>query len=358
MSSAAAGVLTSIPYACFGLVAAGAPLLVRRLGAEATLVLGLLAMGGGAVVRAGPAAALFAGTAASAVGVALGNVVVPAIVKERFSRIGALMGGYTTALSAGAALAGGLAVPAARTLGLPAALAIWALPAFIASGALVAARRRARRSSSRETAGARAVLRDPVAWRVTLFFGLQAAVVFAGLSWLPSILRADGYSAESAGVLLSVFALGAMPASLVTPPLAMRLADQRAPAALAAGVEALAVAGLAPCPQAAPAWVVLFALAQGAAFSLAVTLILLRSPDARSATALSGMAQSVGYCIAAAGPLAVGLLHGATHEWRAPLALMAALCAPMAVSGMGAGRGGATVRGSSHTRANAAGEGM
>jgi CP family cyanate transporter-like MFS transporter len=184
----------------------------------------------------------------------------------------------------------------------------------------------------------RSLLGDCLAWQVTLFFGLQAAIVFSGLSWLPSVLRSDGYGASSAGLLLALYALGGVPASIGVPLIATRSGNQRLLVAGCAAFEAAALAGLATAPAVAPAWVGLFALGQGASFSLAVTLIGLRSRDARQSADLSGMAQAIGYAIAAAGAFAVGILHAAAGNWTIPLLFLTALCLPMAMIGARAGR--------------------
>jgi MFS transporter, CP family, cyanate transporter len=342
MSTTAAGLLTSLPVLCFGALAVAAPPLVRRTGGETALLFALVAIVGGVVVRgAGSAAALFAGTALAGAGIAVGNVVVPAVIKGRFpARVGLLMGLYTALLAAGAALAGGLAVPAERALGWRGALAIWAAPALVAVA--VVATSRARGARGRPVAGGvgamRTLLRDRLAWQVTFFFGLQSAVFYSGLTWLPSLLRDQGYGAGTAGALLAVYALGGIPGSLLAPALAVRVHDQRLLAVGAVALEAAAAAGLAALPDVDPVWVVLFALGQGAAFSLALTLIVLRAPDARRGAELSGMVQAIGYCLAAAGPLLVGALHDAAGGWTAPLLFLLALCAPMAAAGMGAGR--------------------
>jgi CP family cyanate transporter-like MFS transporter len=184
----------------------------------------------------------------------------------------------------------------------------------------------------------RSLLGDGTAWQVTLFFGLQAAIVFSGLSWLPSILRTAGYSASAAGLLLALYAIGGVPASMVMPVLATRASSQRLLALSSAGVEAAALAGLATMPTAAPVWVGMFALGQGASFSLAVTLIGLRSPSAPRSADLSGMVQAIGYATAAAGPFVVGMLHSASGSWIPSLVFLIMLCLPMAATGAGAGR--------------------
>jgi CP family cyanate transporter-like MFS transporter len=190
----------------------------------------------------------------------------------------------------------------------------------------------------------RALLRDPLAWQVTLFMGLQSLIFYSGLAWLPSILRDEGFTAGEAGAALSLYALGGIPPSLVVPPLATRLRSQSTLVVATAAFEVAALAGLLAAPGAALLWVVLYAIGQGSAFSLALTLIVLRSPDAYRANELSGMAQSIGYTLAAAGPLALGALHDATGDWTAPLGVLLALTIPLCLTGVLAGRD-AQVRG-------------
>ena len=137
LSAAAAGLLTSAPILCFGLLAPLAPVLVRRLGAERVLLLALLPLVVGLLVRADSSVtALFAGTLLAGAGIAVANVVVPSIVKGRFGRVGLMTGIYVATLGAGAALAAGLTVPIERALGWELALAVWALPAAAAAAVL------------------------------------------------------------------------------------------------------------------------------------------------------------------------------------------------------------------------------
>jgi CP family cyanate transporter-like MFS transporter len=89
---------------------------------------------------------------------------------------------------------------------------------------------------------------------------------------------------------------------------------------------------------AAPLWVVLLGLGQGASFSLALAFFPLRSPDPGHAAALSGMAQSVGYLLAASGPFLFGVLRDATGAWKVPLVLLLAITVCLLIAGLGAAR--------------------
>jgi CP family cyanate transporter-like MFS transporter len=349
ISSTLAGLLTSLPVLCFGALAVAAPPIARRLGGVGTLIAALAVLTAGTVLRAGGSTALlFAGTALAGAAIAVGNVVVPAVIKGRFPRrIGVLMGLYTAVLNAGAAVAGGLTVPAAHAFGWRAALALWALPALLAL--LVTALAAVREPTDADVRGgvgdARTLLHDRLAWQVTLFFGAQSAVFYSGLTWLPSILRDHGFGATTAGALLSVYALAGIPTALAAPVLAARRSDQRSLIAFFAGLEATAVLGLLTAPAADALWVVVFAFGQGGAFALALTLIVLRSPNARRGAELSGMVQAFGYSIAALGPFLVGALHDVEGGWTAPLLLLLALCVPMVAMGLAAGRDRVVSRG-------------
>jgi CP family cyanate transporter-like MFS transporter len=101
-----------------------------------------------------------------------------------------------------------------------------------------------------------------------------------------------------------------------------------------AGVLGLLVAG----STAGALWVVLLGLGQGACFSLALTFFALRAPDSEHAAALSGMAQSFGYLLAAAGPFLFGVLRDASHAWTVPLVLLLAITGCLLIAGLGAAR--------------------
>jgi CP family cyanate transporter-like MFS transporter len=118
LSSAAAGLLTSAPILCFGLLAPVAPALARELGGERVLLVALAPILAGVLLRAGPSVAtLFAGTLLAGAGVAVANVIVPSVIKGRFEgQEGALTGVYVAILGVGAALAAGLTVPIAEAL--------------------------------------------------------------------------------------------------------------------------------------------------------------------------------------------------------------------------------------------------
>ena len=171
-----------------------------------------------------------------------------------------------------------------------------------------------------------AVYRSALAWQVTAFMGLQSLLYFATLSWLPTILRDRGATPETAGNLLSLMVLGNFAAALVVPVVAQRLHGQRAIAIATAAGLAAGLAGALYTPlSSAVAWVLILGVSQGAALALAIFFTVARAPDPVAAASLSSLAQAVGYLVASAGPLELGLLHSATGSWDLPAACYDAL---------------------------------
>ncbi|MBB3234565.1 CynX/NimT family MFS transporter [Phyllobacterium endophyticum] len=343
LSSLGAGVLTTLPVVCLGLFAPLAPKLAQRIGAERTLLAVLVLLAFGTALRGfGSLALLFAGTALAGACIAVGNVLLPGLVKRDFaSRTGMMTGLYTMALCAGAASAAGLTVPLKHALGDSWSLALgaWALPALLV--ALIWFPHAFFRKVRTKHAGFRVegLWRDRLAWQVTLFMGLQSSLAYCVFGWLSPILRERGLDGVTAGVVVSVSVMAQVFACLLVPSIAVRCRNQQF---LNVGLVALAVIGLlgflfAPIST-VWLWAIIQGLGQGGLIAIAMTIIVLRSPNAHVASHLSGMAQCIGYILAATGPLLVGLVHSLTGSFAATAALFLALGAGAAIFGWGAGR--------------------
>jgi CP family cyanate transporter-like MFS transporter len=349
LSSGWAGALTTLPVLCFGLLAPLAPVLARRLGVRTALAGAMFVLLAGMLLRlVGGVGLLFAGTALAGAAIATANVLLPVLVRRDFShRTGTAMSLYTVSLIGFAALSAGVTVPLADALGggWRPGLAVWAIPAAIAAIAWLPAlvRRDAPAGAGPDPAGvqhsARALLRRPLAWAVTLFFALQSGGFYAVLAWLPSIFRSHGASEGHAGLLLSLTMLVGIATALVIPGLAGRSRDQR-PLVIASCVLIVAgLLGILLAPMSAPyVWVILLGLGQNAAFPLALMLIVTRGGNVATTEGLSTMAQSIGYVLSSLAPLAVGALHGISQSWTPALILLLALVAPQLAIGLAAAR--------------------
>lgn len=326
LTATGASVLTTAPVLCLGLFGPLAPWLARRIGTERTTLAALLAILLGTGLRGlATAPALLAGSLLAGAGIGVGNVVMPGLLKRDFPDRAPLMTGiYIMSLSIGAAIASATTAPLRVALGgwWAGALAAWTVPAALAMAvaALVWARQIGRQPATGaiRPAPRRPVKlwRDPLAWQVTLFMGLQSMLAYVVFGWMAPVLRSRGDSAVTAGLVVSVSVVFQIIASLPAPILAARLRSQSGPAAAAMLVAAISFVALLAAPLSWQ-WVLaaVLGLAQGAAFSLAILIIMLRAGDSDMAARLSGMAQSVGYTMAAFGPLLVGVLHDRAGGW-------------------------------------------
>ena len=347
LSSATLSLLAATPVICFGVVSAFAAWLNRRYGEEMILLVALVLLTAGLLLRGvAPGVMLFPGTALAASAIAVLNVLLSSMAKRRWpERAGLLIGIYLTMLSAGAILSSLLSVPLYRSSGgsVPLALGVWAVPAALAV-LLWLPQLRYRTAGTPAVAGdtprARIkVYRYALTWQVTAFMGLQSLLYYAALSWLPTIFQDRGDSAVTAGNLLALMGVGNLATSLIVPMLAHRRPGQRGLVVPSLIGTAAGLAGSLWAPLgSAPFWVLVLGVSQGSCLGLAIFFTLARAPDAGVAASLSAFAQSVGYLVASAGPLMVGLLHSATGSWNLPLVLLLVLCAAELATGLLAGR--------------------
>ncbi|QKL00733.1 CynX/NimT family MFS transporter [Pseudomonas sp. NY5710] len=342
LNASQAGLLTTLPVLCLGLFAPLAPMLARRFGSERVIVGILLTLALGIVVRSSlGVAGVFLGSLMAGASIGIIGVLLPGIVKRDFPQhAGTLTGVYTMALCLGAAMAAGATVPLASHFGGSWALGLgfWMLPALLA---MLVWLPQARQGHGLHTVAyrVRGLWRDPLAWQVTLYMGLQSSLAYIVFGWLPSILIGRGLSPTQAGLVLSGSVIVQLLSSLSAPWLATRGKDQRLPIVV---VMLTTLAGLFGCLYAPLSglwgWAVVLGLGQGGTFALALTLIVLRSKDAHVAANLSSMAQGVGYTLASMGPFAVGLVHDLTGGWAAVGWIFAVLGVGAIVFGLGAGR--------------------
>lgn len=101
---------------------------------------------------------------------------------------------------------------------------------------------------------------------------------------------------------------------------------------------ALSLVGIVYSPDLAMLWAAILGFGSGASMMLGLTFIGLRTKNASDAAALSGMAQCVGYLMAAMGPLLLGKVHDWASGWAVPLLMTAAIAVAGACAGMAAGR--------------------
>ncbi|MGW4747630.1 CynX/NimT family MFS transporter [Streptomyces sp. NPDC004290] len=349
LSATASSLVTSVPVLFLGVGALVAPWLGRRFGAERVLFAALLLLGVGILARVLPSVyALYGGGVLVGTAIALLNVLMPGLIKRDFpDRAASMTSVYTGAMIAGATVAAAAAVPLEKALGgWAGSLGFWSLLAAVAALAwlpqvLIARGRSGHGSPAVRADGARpvSVWRSALAWQVTLFMGLQSLWSYVLIAWMPTIFTDHGMSRSTAGVIFAFNNLIQVAGAFAVPLLAGRMRSQRPLIVLVTTLVAAGYAGLMVAPvEGAWLWSAVLGVGQGGAVGLALTLIVLRSGDAVTAARLSGMAQTVGYLLAAAGPLAAGALHQATGSWTVPICVVLGVCAVALAVGLLAAR--------------------
>jgi MFS transporter, CP family, cyanate transporter len=335
LSNTALGLLSALPLLAFAAVSPVVSRPVRRLGIERTVAVALAVLAAGALARLLPGLpALFAGTVAAGAGIAVGNVLVPVVVRrDSPDRVALMTGLYSATLGSAAALASGVSLPLSH---LPGgwrwSLGVWAVPAALA--AAVWARRPQRTVDAPAGTAVTPVWRSAVAWRLTAVMGLQSTHFYVLVSWLPSIATSTGVSAAAGGWLLFGYQVVGILAGLLVPVVLPR-AGVVPTGVLLTGPLVVAALGIVALPALLPLWAVLAGVSSGGSLVYALTRISLAARSSAEATRLSGMVQSLGYLLAAAGPVTAGALRDATGSWTPALLLLVGIAVLQALAALG-----------------------
>lgn len=343
LSASRAGLLTTLPLLAFALVSPLVPLVAQRLGVERALFAALIFMATGIVIRAaGTAWALYAGTCVIGGAVAVGNVLLPSLVKRDFSdQVGRMTAFYALSMITVAGMVSAVAIPLHRLLGAEwqgTLVSVLVIPLLAAVLWLPQLRGRPLPTQLAENLSQNSVWKSPLAWQVAAYLGLTCFIHFAAIAWLPTILQEGGDSDLRAGAMHGWMQLaGGIPALLLVP-LLQRMRDQRRIAFVSPALSAIGLLGLMVAPSFAGLWVFAFGMGMGSALVLSFAFVGLRAGNQRVAASLSGMAQCVGYLLASVGPSFIGLVRESAVNWNTPLSVCIGLCFVMCALGLSVGR--------------------
>ena len=351
ISGTVAGFLTTIPLLAFAAVSPVVPKIADRIGMARSLFIALLLLAIGIVVRSsGGIGLLISGTLLLGVAIAFGNVLLPGLVKMNFPmQVGLMTGIYTVSMNLFAGLAAGVSAPlaSANPLGWRISLGIWAILAVIA--AIVWLPQVAKQpvldaSGSAKGPAPRPLWKSPLAWGVTFYMGLQSVMFFTTAAWVPEVLMDRGMDAERAGWMFSLVQFSQIPFTFMIPIIAGRIRDQRLLVILITVIYLIGYGGLfSGNMAAAPLWMILMGVAGGASFGLAMMFFALRTNTPSEAASLSGMGQSLGYLLAASGPVLFGAFHDLSGDWTLSLGFFLVVIILLFLAGLKAGKDEKTV---------------
>ncbi|NFS06484.1 MFS transporter [Clostridium botulinum] len=346
ISNTLAGMITTLPLFAFALFSPVAPRLGRKFGVELVLLLSVIFLTVGIILRSlSGVAGLFIGTAIIGLAISVANVLIPSLIKRDFpEKIGVMTGVYSISMNTFGAIASGISVPIATRLGLKwsEALGIWGILSFIS---IILWLPQVKRNDGEASKGHKAdssnvsLWKSSLAWQVTLFMGLQSLVFYSMVAWMPEILMQKGMSSNKAGWMLSLMQLALIPFTFIVSVLAGRRSNQRSLVISGCLFILIGILGLLyGSSQFVFLWIIILGIGGGFAFSLSMMFFSLRTENSNEAAQLSGMAQSLGYLLAAFGPILFGFLHDATNSWKVPLQTLIGITVLLFIFGLGASR--------------------
>jgi CP family cyanate transporter-like MFS transporter len=341
------GLLTTLPLIAFAVVSSLTTIFTRRFGIGGTLLGAMLLLAIGIGIRTLDGIFyLYFGTFLLGIAIAFGNVLLPSLTKRNFSsNSGFVTSLYSSVMAIGASLAAGISVPLADRfqLGWQGSLGVWSILALVAFVVWLPQLSRLKKSDSQRSYlnAMKALGKSQLAWKIALFMGLQSMTFYIILAWLPAILQSRGFDANFSGWMLSLSQATGILGSIVVPVWAGKKNDQRTIVLVLICIELIGIIGLI-FPQLGLIWmwVIFIGFVLGGTFGLALLFIVLRSTDTETATELSGMAQSIGYLVAAIGPIIFGSLFDFTGSWTYSLALLLLIVVLKLYIGIGAGKPG------------------
>lgn len=345
LSNTLAGMLTTLPLLAFAFFSPVSPALSRKFGIKAMLLWAVVALTFGILLRSCAGnLSLFLGTAVVGIAISVCNVLIPSLIKQDFpGRIGVMTGVFSVAMSSFGAVGSGFSYPIAAALGWPGALRIWASLSVLAGIVWLPQALRERKvmrfTERIDNVGGPVDIapntkinlwKSPLAWQVTFYAGLQSMIFYCLIAWLPDILTQKGVDPQQAGFILSSMQIASIPVIFFGSLLAGQKANHRT--LVIAGIVCYIIGFLGMLFSEGIItylWAILFGIAGGLTFSLTMMFFTMRAKTAQEAAQLSGMAQSIGYLLAAVGPMLFGYLRDALDNWRMPvciLILVACLC--------------------------------
>jgi CP family cyanate transporter-like MFS transporter len=337
------GFLTAIPVICFALAAPLPSLRIfRKIKTEQLIVYALLTLAIATISRTlGSNSLLFGSTVILGISIAILNIVTPALVRRDYpKKITTVMPVYSAVLALMASLGAGLSIPIANYFdeNWKFGISVWAIPAILVALIWLPLLRKAKPMPDTHENHFKELLRSRKAWMVSLYMGVQSAIFYTQVAWMPKILMDKDYSAAHAGALFGLSTLCGFALTLILP-LVFSKGENLQQAILATSLPG--IAGFLSLIYLPNSWTIpslLLISTTHAALPLALGLIAMKSPSVAATSHLSSMAQGIGYCIAAIVPIAVGYSYSVTSSWLTATYLIVALISIQALLGLKANR--------------------
>ena len=350
LSSGAAGMLTTIPLLAFAAISPVAAYAADKIGAGRMFIISFAVLTCGIVIRsAAGKAGLFTGSVLIGAAIAVGNVLLPAVIKSKFpDRIASMTSLYTVLMQVVSAASTAISLPLSFALGWSGALGIWIIPAaltlvFCFFNRTLSISRDGERKKASEDDGrthTHSMYKAPMTWWITFYMGVQSMMFYCFIAWLSPMLQDKGYDDVVSGYMLSVYVIMGMVGSAVLPAVMRKNKSQSTTGVLLGALYLLGMVGMLMSSYVPMLiiGIVLCGFCSGTCISFSMALFGLHTSNGNSASKLSGTAQSTGYLIAAAGPVMLGKALDATGSWTLSMLILSAAAIFLIIAGKIVGR--------------------
>ncbi|AXX90103.1 MFS transporter [Arcobacter suis] len=348
LSNSVAGLITTLPLLAFAIFSPFVAKMNHKFGHGLTMLGGLILIIIGELVRSYTNVyGLFIGTMFIGLGIAIGNVLIPSVIKHKFKKnVGNIISIYITSMCIFAALGAGISIPATNVLGWNTSLAMWGILAFIALLIWLPQLKKSEEYNNNDDLAiekriqSKTIWKSPLAWWVTLYMGTQSFLFYTLIAWIPSIIIFKGLDSHFAGMMALLFQLVALPATLLVPIIANKIKHQKLIATI---ISLNYLVGMVIFLFVTSSFgiiisMVFIGIGMGGAISLAIGFITQRTPHAKKAAELSGMSQSAGYLLAAVGPILLGFMFDITKSWTSSIIVLIVAIILLILFGLKAGR--------------------
>lgn len=333
VNSSYIGYLGALPMPLFALGALIAPFLERRFGIENMMIGMTILLSLSVLIRPWfDAYFLLAGTFTLSLAIGMLNALTTPFIKKHLpNHIATATGLFSLSMSVLAGLIAWVVVPLTHQHGWQLGLSSWSVFGLLTVLVWVAIKLKTTPTQTKTTHDSPKpttpkspfnAWKNPQAWQMAVFLGLQSMLFYSVASFLPSIGISYGMNTADAAKLALIFQIAAPPAIFLLTFLVKKQFKIQAYAVICAILNAVAVAGIMWLPQYIELFCVLMGFGGASIFTLMLMMFSLRTTDFAHARDLSGMAQAVGYSLAFFGPLLLGLLFGRTQSWHEPLLLL------------------------------------
>jgi MFS transporter, CP family, cyanate transporter len=348
LSNSMAGFITTLPLLAFAIFSPFVAKMNHKFGHGLTMLGGLVLIIIGELIRSyTDVYGLFIGTMFIGLGIAIGNVLIPSVIKHKFKKnVGNIISIYITGMCISAAFGAGISIPATNIVGWNNSLSMWVVLAFIALLIWLPQLKKSEEYDNNDDLSiekimkSKTIWKSQLAWWVTLYMGTQSFLFYTLIAWIPSIIIFKGFDSHFAGMMVLLFQLVGLPVTLLVPIIANKIKHQKLIATI---ISLNYLVGMIILLFTTSSFemiisMVFIGIGTGGAISLAIGFITLRTSHAKKAAELSGMSQSAGYLLAAVGPILLGYMFDITKSWTSSIIVLIVAIVLLILFGLKAGK--------------------